>query len=218
MIFENQQIDISALPSVEATVFQKLAKSYVTVRYIGNTIFFFVLSLGIATLYMETEIKEYPTLLYGVIAFWIFWLLATFLLVKLGYDIRGYVLREKDIVYRKGVLVKSLTTIPFNRVQHCEISQGPIQRYFDLHTLEIFTAGGSKSDLAIPGLAGNTAQQLKEFILKRTKLENAPLTTIEEEVVSTITPSPITASVASENLIEPETTSSSLSNSNYDID
>jgi len=167
MLFENQEINIGTLPQVEATTFLKLAKNYVTVRYIGSTLFFFALLLGIATLYMETDIREYPALKYGVIAFWVFWFVATLILVKLGYKVRGYVVREKDIIHRKGVLFKSTTTIPFNRVQHCEISQGPIQRLFNLHTLEIFTAGGSKSDLAIPGLEGDIAQQIRTFIVKR---------------------------------------------------
>jgi len=84
------------------------------------------------------------------------------------------------VIHRKGVLFKSTTTIPFNRVQHCEISQGPIQRMFNLHTLEIFTAGGGKSDLAIPGLEGDTAQQIKEFIVKKTAIAEEE-TILEEQ-------------------------------------
>ena len=167
MLFENQEINIESLPQVEATTFIKLAKNYVTVRYIGSTLFFFALSLGVATLFMETSISEHPVLKYGLVSFWLFWFIATLILVRLGYKVRGYVVRDKDIIHRKGVLFKSTTTIPFNRVQHCEISQGPIQRFFNLHTLEIFTAGGSKSDLAIPGLEGDIAQQIRTFIVKR---------------------------------------------------
>ncbi len=171
MFFENQEIDLANLPNIVETTFQKLSKNYVSVRYIGNSIFFLLLLGGLFSVYIETSIiEDYPTLWYGLLAFWCFWMITSFLLVKLGYDIRGYVLREKDIIHRKGVLFKSTTTIPFNRVQHCEISQGPIQRMFNLHTLEIFTAGGGKSDLAIPGLEGDTAQQIKEFIVKKTAI------------------------------------------------
>lgn len=168
MIFKNTAIDITALPSIETATYQRLAKNYVTVRYISNTIFFIVLLMGIAVLYRETRITSFPILWYGVLAFWVFLLITSFFLIKKGYELQGYVLRDHDILHRKGVLVKSLTTIPFNRVQHCEISQGPIQRIFDLYTLEIFTAGGGKSDLSIPGLEDATAQRIKEFILKKT--------------------------------------------------
>jgi len=171
MIFENLEINVQELPSVETATYQQLSKNWMAVRYISNALFFLILLLGIAVLYRETEIMAYPTLWYAVLSFWFFWFVISLFLVKKGYDIRGYVLRKEDIIHRKGVIVRSLTTIPFNRVQHCEISQGPIQRIFNLHTLEIFTAGGGKSDLSIPGLEGETAQQIKEFIVKKTKEE-----------------------------------------------
>lgn len=189
MFFENQEIDITGLPNISEATFQKLSKNYVSVQYIGNTIFFLILLGGLFGVYIETAISEdYPTLWYGLLAFWCFWIITAFILVKLGYDIRGYVLREKDIIHRKGVLFKSTTTIPFNRVQHCEISQGPIQRMFDLHTLEIFTAGGGKSDLSIPGLKGDTAQQIKEFIVKKTAIAEEEIAINLEGETQTIEP------------------------------
>ncbi len=169
MVFENLEINAGELPAVETANYQQLSRNYVGVRYISNAIFFVILLVGVFVLYRETEISSYPTAWYAVLTFWVFWFLISLFLVKKGYDNRGYVLREYDIIHRKGVLVKSLTTVPFNRVQHCEISQGPIQRLFNLHTLEIFTAGGGKSDLSIPGLEGETAQQIKEFIVKKTE-------------------------------------------------
>ncbi len=174
MVFENLEINTRELPAVETANYQQLSRSYLGVRYISNAIFFIILLMGVFVLYRETDISAYPALWYGLLTFWMFWFLVSLFLVKKGYDIRGYVLREHDIIHRKGVLVKSLTTVPFNRVQHCEISQGPIQRLFNLHTLEIFTAGGGKSDLSIPGLEGETAQQIKEFIVKKTEKATEP--------------------------------------------
>jgi len=46
MFFENQEIDITNLPNIAETTFQKLSKNYVSVRYIGNTIFFLLLLGG----------------------------------------------------------------------------------------------------------------------------------------------------------------------------
>ncbi|MEO1438705.1 MAG: PH domain-containing protein [Bacteroidota bacterium] len=62
-------------------------------------------------------------------------------------------------------MFRKITTIPFNRVQHCEIKQGPIERLFNLKTLEVYTAGGATSDLKIPGLPDDRAQELKDFII-----------------------------------------------------
>lgn len=84
---------------------------------------------------------------------------------------KSYALREKDIVYKSGWLWQHVTTVPFNRVQHVSIDQGPIERNFNLSKLKIFTAGGSASDITIPGLRPETADYLKEFIVKKTQDE-----------------------------------------------
>ena len=72
--------------------------------------------------------------------------------------------REKDISYKSGLLFKKTTTIPFNRIQHLEIDQGPISRFFDLAVLSVFTAGNSSDDLKIRGLKQEDAAKIKEFI------------------------------------------------------
>lgn len=168
MIFENHEINIDALPKVENGTFQKLDNNYLVVSYIGRFIFFLMVGFGLIGGYLLTDISDVPEAFWAMVGLWIIWALTSFILTTLGYKIRGYILREKDIVHRKGVVFKTITTIPFNRVQHCEVSQGLIQRMFDLHTLQIFTAGGSNSDLSIPGLKADTAQRIKEFIINKT--------------------------------------------------
>lgn len=192
MIFENHEINIDALPKVETGTFQQLDENYLVVRYIGSFIFFLILGFGLIMSYFLTDIKVVKGLFWGLVGLWIIWAITSFVLTNLGYKIRGYILRDKDLVHRKGVIFKTLTTIPFNRVQHCEVSQGIIQRMFDLHTLQIFTAGGSNSDLSIPGLKADTAQRIKEFIINKTVEETAltqqptelPLEHVVDDLVS----------------------------------
>lgn len=168
MIFENSEIELDDLPKVEEGTFQQLDENYLTVKYIGLIVFFLILSIGLLFGFIFTDFSEEPYPFYIAVIIWLCWAIASFVLTKMGYNIRGFMLRDKDIIHREGVIFRNRTSIPFNRVQHCEISQGPIQRIFELHTLQIFTAGGSNSDLAIPGLKGDKAQQIKEFILKKT--------------------------------------------------
>jgi len=168
--------------------FQKLDENYLVVRYIGSFIFFLIMGFGLIMSYFLTDVTEVPGLFWGLVGLWIVWAITSFVLTNLGYKVRGYILRDKDLVHRKGVIFKTLTTIPFNRVQHCEVSQGIIQRMFDLHTLQIFTAGGSNSDLSIPGLKADTAQRIKEFIINKTVLESEVLavdTAVQESEIPT---------------------------------
>lgn len=88
----------------------------------------------------------------------------TLIVIRKSFSIRSYALRERDISYRKGWIFFSHITVPFDRVQHSEISQGPVDRYFGLVTLHVYTAGGSSSDLSIPGLPRDEAQRLRDFI------------------------------------------------------
>lgn len=83
------------------------------------------------------------------------------------YDRAGYALRDQDVTHRSGVWWHTVTTVPFSRMQHCEISQGPVQHAFGLATLRIFTAGGTSSDLSIDGLLKEEAVRIKDFITEK---------------------------------------------------
>ena len=88
---------------------------------------------------------------------------------------RGYVVRDRDIVFRQGVLFRSVTAVPFNRIQHVETSSTPLDRKFGIAALQLYTAGGSGGDLKIHGLDAGTAEQLRGFILEKagSSIENA---------------------------------------------
>ena len=79
----------------------------------------------------------------------------------------GYALRQKDIIYRRGFLFEKTTVVPFNRIQHVSVEKSVIDKALKLATLKIFTAGGSGSDVSIPGLLPDTAFALKEELSAR---------------------------------------------------
>ena len=166
--FQNQQIDVTSLPKIEDLEMQGLQPSYKNVLLIGRSIFTLILLVGVV-LFFVVPIEDKP-----VAAPWI--ALAIFLLITVvgytstikGFYNKKYALREKDIVYHSGWLWQQTTIAPFNRVQHVSIDQGPIERQFGLSKLKIFTAGGSASDMSIPGLDPETANSLKEYIVKMT--------------------------------------------------
>jgi len=79
----------------------------------------------------------------------------------------SYAVRERDILYKSGVFWRTVTAIPFNRIQHVEKSSTPLDRRFQVATLQIFTAGGAGGDLKIHGLSAKTAEKLRFFILEK---------------------------------------------------
>ena len=78
--------------------------------------------------------------------------------------IKGVALREFDIAYRSGLFWRKTVIVAFNRVQHVEVSSGPLQRKFGLATVKLFTAGGSSVDLKVDGLSSQRAEKMRAFI------------------------------------------------------
>ena len=93
-------------------------------------------------------------------------LLATIIsrLVIKKSQVKGIALREFDIAYRSGLFWRKTVIVAFNRVQHVEVSSGPLQRKFGLASVKFFTAGGSSVDLRVDGLTAERAEQMRTFI------------------------------------------------------
>ena len=77
---------------------------------------------------------------------------------------RGYVVRDLDLVYKAGVVWRSVKAVPYNRVQHAETASGPVDRRFALARLTVFTAGGSGGDLRLEGLSSDRAERLRAHV------------------------------------------------------
>ncbi|WP_216601471.1 PH domain-containing protein [Vreelandella azerica] len=83
------------------------------------------------------------------------------------YWLTGYCLRQHDLHLRTGALWRCTTSVTLNRIQHLEVSQGPLERLLGIARLLVYTAGGSGQDLAIPGLAKARADQLRLHVLQQ---------------------------------------------------
>ena len=89
----------------------------------------------------------------------------------IGLKTRKFAVREKDIIYQKGFFRNVTKIIPFNRIQHSEISEGWLSRRLKLQTLSLYTAGGEGASIKIAGLPKEIAQQLSQLILSKTQEE-----------------------------------------------
>ena len=78
-------------------------------------------------------------------------------------------LDDEGLEIRRGVIWRHQITIPLGRVQHADVSQGPLQRPFDLGTLTIHTAGTQNASVELQGLSHLTAVQLRDQIVRQRK-------------------------------------------------
>jgi membrane protein YdbS with pleckstrin-like domain len=83
-------------------------------------------------------------------------------LVERGrYRAWGYLEREEDLVVRRGLLFRRLTVVPFGRMQFVDVTAGPVDRLFDLATVQLHTAAAA-TDARIPGLRSADAGRLRD--------------------------------------------------------
>ncbi|MES2630023.1 MAG: PH domain-containing protein [Bacteroidota bacterium] len=167
MNFENLQLAVEELPRAEALEFTGIHKEYKSVKMVSNLLFALVLLIGgICTLVFSGELFSIRWWLVALTVPVAYFLVVLFFIHK-SFIYKGYVIRERDIAFRSGWIFRSVTTVPFNRVQHCEIVQGPVEKSFDLCRIQIYTAGGSDSELMIPGLLYAEGEQIREHLLTK---------------------------------------------------
>lgn len=86
---------------------------------------------------------------------------------QVAISYRDYALREHDVQYRRGIFFRQRTAVPINRIQHVEVMSGPLERYFALARLKLYTAGTGFGDLTIRGLHHETATRMRRYLLSR---------------------------------------------------
>ncbi len=167
MAFTNLQVDPQTLPRASELQLQRLPAAHrrelLTQALITMGIFLLPSAIPLVTP-LEERIGDFvfaPPLVVLTLG-------ALFTgLALVRYRHKGYALREHDVAFRNGLFWRKTTVLPFDRVQHAEVTQGPLQRRFKLATLKFFTAGGSSVDLKIDGLLAEEAERLREAVLQR---------------------------------------------------
>lgn len=78
-----------------------------------------------------------------------------------------YRIDGQGIEIRRGVYWREIINIPRSRVQHTDVSQGPLERTHGLGTLVIYTAGTDHARVDLPGLDHRTALGIREQLLPK---------------------------------------------------
>jgi membrane protein YdbS with pleckstrin-like domain len=87
------------------------------------------------------------------------------------YHARGYQMGDDRLRVVRGLLFRSDTVVPFGRVQHIDVQQGPIERGYGLATLVLHTAGNHNASVALPGIGHDDALAMREEIRTHVKRE-----------------------------------------------
>ncbi|WP_350431490.1 PH domain-containing protein [Shewanella sp. H8] len=88
-------------------------------------------------------------------------------LIHLKANKIAYGLFKNEIVLREGLYWVSTTALPYTRLQHVNLSQGPAERKFNLVTLKCFSAGSGLAEINLPGLNADLAEHLRQHLLNQ---------------------------------------------------
>ena len=80
------------------------------------------------------------------------------------YRAWGYAMDADELRIARGVWTRIETIVPLARVQHVDVSQGPIERTFGVCRLVLHTAGTAHSQVVLPGLTRETAEAMRSEI------------------------------------------------------
>ncbi|MBL8892564.1 MAG: PH domain-containing protein [Planctomycetaceae bacterium] len=76
-------------------------------------------------------------------------------------------LDEIGLEIQRGVYWQKTLSVPLARLQHADLTQGPIQRQWGLAKLTVHTAGTENASVELDGLAYETAVELRDRLLRQ---------------------------------------------------
>jgi hypothetical protein len=89
------------------------------------------------------------------------------------YGHLGYTLGADDLRVVRGYAFHTDTLVPFVRVQHIDVGQGPVERLCGVAHLVVHTAGTHNSIVTLPGLSRATAETMRDSIRRHIQTDFA---------------------------------------------
>jgi len=195
--FSNKERSIDDLEAPAEMNFEALSPAYKKMLFVSTSLVVtgvVVLNLTI-NLVATGSLQSLLTSLGAIIAssFLMLAAILSLILPNLVWRSKGYQVREHDLHFRRGMIWRHVTSLPFVRVQHVELESGPVERYFKLATLKFYTAGGGSSDMSIPGLPYSAASKIRSYVMARAGVGHGSSTEAEDTPLIDKQPIPIIA-------------------------
>lgn len=104
----------------------------------------------------------------GALCLWLLWLLPR------QVRAMAWAEGESDFMIRKGIMFRSLTLIPYGRIQYVDVNEGPIARRFGITSISLHTASAETSG-SLDGVPSAEAVRLRDLLAQRGSAELAGL-------------------------------------------
>lgn len=142
-------------------VWHQISPRYVVSQIVQNVIFIAIVAVVAAVLALALH-QTWAWIPAGVI---VLITLITLIILPRQAKAIGYMLRDDDIVFRKGILWQRMIAVPYGRMQLVDITQGPLDRAFGVTQLKMVTAAAT-TGVQIPGLTPAAAEALRDTLIE----------------------------------------------------
>jgi membrane protein YdbS with pleckstrin-like domain len=86
----------------------------------------------------------------------------------------GYMFRDDDLLFRRGIMFQRFVSVPYGRMQLVDINRGPLARALGLSELKLVTAAAA-SNVTVPGLPEAQAEALRDRLVALAESRRAGL-------------------------------------------
>lgn len=79
----------------------------------------------------------------------------------------GYALESNHLMARRGILFRSMSSMPYGRIQYVDVDSGPLERMCGVARLTVRTAGTTTGTMVLFGIPLNVAEELRADLVRR---------------------------------------------------
>lgn len=169
----SQPVTSQALPSqpVPEPQWVPAASRYLTVRYIHTLSALALPILAGAALYCAGAFFGGPEALrivgLAVVAVFGLWGLWWILTTPRRTRALGYALESNHLMARRGIVFRSMSSMPYGRIQYVDVDSGPLERMCGVARLTVRTAGTTTGTMVLFGIPLNVAEELRADLVRR---------------------------------------------------
>ncbi|GGI80201.1 hypothetical protein GCM10007978_17610 [Shewanella hanedai] len=169
MELKPENITHKPLPERDWQGFDQIPLTPIESRYVtqilietGAVALFFITAMS-SFLFIGAEI---PLLIMAVIIPGMFFIATFIIWIRVSHAKSiAYGVCDHELLLQKGIVWFKRVSLPYTRLQHISLSQGPLERKFGLKTLKCFSAGSGSAEIELPGLESKTAEKLRQHLL-----------------------------------------------------
>ena len=145
----------------DGVVFHPVSQRLITARILGVGLLCTVVIIGFAIPGVLVSSGYFiPAGVFVVLFLWQLWL------IPRQVRAMGYALADNHLLWRHGVMFRSITVTPYGRMQFVDTSQGPLARWLGIAEVKLHTASAS-TDATINGLPVAEAERLRQVLSQR---------------------------------------------------